>query len=57
MIGRGHLPHGPGERRQLCDLFADLLETGHTLEESLLFLLQLTDEETDAEMRIKVVAA
>lgn len=56
MISRGRLPSNELERRELIDLFGCLLEAGHTIEESMLFLLQVTDEDADSEMRIDTEA-
>lgn len=56
MISRGHLP-SPAQCSELTDLFGCLLDTGHTLEEAVLFLLQLTDDATDADMRITTSVA
>jgi len=54
---RGRLPQTAEDCTELAELFGCLLTAGHTLEEALLFLLQITDEDADAEMRITTVVA
>lgn len=55
MIGRGRVPATPADLYELADVFHCLLLSGHTLEEAVLFLLEVTDDECDAEMRINTV--